>query len=207
MARRIVTINLSLLRDSGLTIDRLMDYLSKASRTETTKIRIAGDKLIIEFIGSKASIRESIARLKLVLSEVLVKRVGKDLHFYSLRRIYREVGLAIPPDVLAEILRRQGYKVERVSDGIATNASIDVVVELGSAIAHVFKQLEQEPLTTGARKALAAAAVATGLQPSSLLSLGLNHNILVEDNRGRIAIRGSWIESYKRLVDEAESGV
>ncbi len=200
MPRKTVSINLSKLAVKDP--DKLIEYLSRALKTSFVRLEIRGSRLIIELAGDSASIRTSMIRLKKLLSELkVVERKG--VYVYPPNLIYKEAGMAVPLDVVAEVLKAYGYKASYTSEGLETNAPLEEAVNAASAVAGALESMKAYPLTTSARKAVAAVSAITSLAPSDVISAGLSSGVLVEE-RERLSIKGSWRDAYKRLMESIE---
>ena len=200
MARRIVSIDLKklIVKDP----DKLVERLSKALKTDMARLEVRGSRLIVELQGDSASVRTSLARLKSVVSELTV-RSRRGLNVYPPNLVYREVGLAVPLDVVAEVLKSSGYRAHYTSEGLETSAPLDEVLKASEAIARILDSMKILPLTTSARKAVATASAATGFPPEEVVERGLQAGVIVEE-RDRMIIKGSWREAYRRLVKALE---
>ena len=204
MPRRTISFTIKRLRASSL--DKLVERLSREIRAEFARIEVKGDRLLVEIVGGKTGIRESVARIKALIRELEDRRVGGGLHVYSPRLIHREAGTAVPLDIVSEVLSREGYRARYTSEGLETNAPFEDVIEASSRVAEALRALEGVAATTSAKKALAAAAAATGLGVEFLVETASSRGFLVEDHRGRLTIKGSWRDTFKRLLEELGGG-
>ncbi|MCE4611392.1 MAG: DUF2067 domain-containing protein [Desulfurococcales archaeon] len=204
MAKKIVSIDLRRLvvKDP----DKLVERLSKALKTSMVRLEVRGPKLIVELQGDSASVRTSLARLKSIVSELTVKS-RRGLNLYPPNLIYREVELAVPLDVVAEVLKSSGYKAQHTSEGLETNAPLEEVLRISEAVANALESIKALPLTTSTRKAVTAASVVTGLPPEEVVERGLQAGVIVEEH-DKVIVKGSWREAYSKLVKalEGETG-
>jgi hypothetical protein len=186
--------------------DKLVELLSRALKTDFVRIEVRGSKLIVELAGDSASIRTSIIRLRDLVRQLSVEVKRGGMNVYRPTLIYREVGLAVPLDVVAEVLRANGYKAQYTSEGLETTAPLDEVLSASKAVADALNSMKHLPLTTGARKAVAAVSALAGVPPDNIIETGLSNGILEETGSYRITVKGSWRESFKRLLEVVGGG-
>ncbi|WP_165487924.1 DUF2067 family protein [Aeropyrum pernix] len=198
--RRVVAVNLRLLDVDDF--ERFLERLSRAVKVDYSSWRREGDKLLIEMVGGESSIRESIVRVKELLREYRRRARGGGLLSYSLRRVSREAGVAVPPDVLSTVLSGMGYRVEaRSGEGVLdTDAPWSLVVEVAREVGERLREAAAQPLTTSSRKLVVAASILAGSTLDDAVRAAVEEGLLEEDEKGRLLVRGGWRESLKTLL-------
>ncbi|BAN89793.1 uncharacterized protein conserved in archaea [Aeropyrum camini SY1 = JCM 12091] len=198
--RRVVAVNLRLLDIDDY--ERFLERLSRAIKVDYSSWRREGDKLLIEMVGGESSIRESIVRLKTLLREYRRGASSGGLVAYSLRRVSREAGLAVPPDLLSTVLSAMGYRAEaRGGEGVlATDAPWGLVLEVAREVGERLREVAAQPLATSSRKLVVAASILAGSTLDDAVRAAVEAGLLEEDEKGRLLVRGSWRESLKNLL-------
>jgi len=155
---------------------------------------------MIELVGDGASIRETIIRIKRLLDEYRVVAKKGGLREYAARRIHREAGLAIPMDVLAEVLKRNGWRSEAREDAIETTAPFQEVVSAARLVAEALEAMKHVQASRSAKKALATAMAATGAPLEDAVRAGLEAGVIVENDEGRLETVIPWREAAREII-------
>jgi hypothetical protein len=203
LARRTISFTVKRLQPGGL--DKLLERLSRELKSGFARVEVRGDRLVVELVGDKASIRESIVRVRRMLREMEVRRAPGGLYAYDPSAIRRNAGISVPLDVLAEVLISAGYRASYTGEALVTDAEMEVVAEASRRVAEALKALESVNAATGLRKALAAASAASGVGVEILLEEALSLGVAREAG-GRLIIKGSWRDSFRRLMESVERG-
>lgn len=186
-------------------MERFLERVAEAVKSYGASIRVEGDKVIVEVYGQEFMIRDSWIRLKKLLSEYSQPRGERG---YSLRLIAREVGLAVPGDVLAVVLREEG---SRASYGrgefIETDAGFDHVLDAAARVKRAIEESKLLNASRTAKKAIITVAALTGSPVSRVVEAGLDSGILSEDEEGKIIIRRPWHEVVRELREAVEHGI
>lgn len=182
--------------------ERFLERLSSQIKTSFTRIEIVGDTIIIEMAGDAASIRESLIRIKGLQEEYKgsIRKSSGEKREYNARKIYRDIGLAIPLDVLIEALRRNGWSAEESNSGIKTNASYEDVISIARLIAGAIEGMKHLEAARGAKKALAVAAAVTGAPLEDAVRAGIEVGVLMEDDTGKLLTRVPWREAAREII-------
>ncbi len=179
--------------------------MAEAVKSYGASIRVEGDRVLVEVYGQEFMIRESWIRLKKLLAEYSPPRGRRD---YSLRLVSREVGLAIPGDVLAVVLKEEGSRARyEGGDFLETDAGFDHVVDAAARIRRAIEEACLLALTRTAKKAVVAVAALTGRSVAEVVEAGLASGLLAEDDEGRIVIKRPWTEGVPELKEAVEHGV
>lgn len=174
--------------------ERFLERLFSQIKTPFSRVEIEDDRIMIELAGDGASIRETIIRIKRLQEEYRVSVKARGLRVYNARRIHREAGLAIPMDVLAEVLRRNGWRARESEEGIETDAPFDEVVSAAKLVAEAVGEMQHLDAARGAKKALATAMAVTGAPLQDAINAGLEAGVLVERSEGGLEARVPWRE-------------
>ncbi len=196
--RRVFSVRIP--REAWGDIESFLERVAEALKSYGATIKLRGDSLLVEVYGQEYMIRESWVRLKRLLSEYTPG--GEE--GYSLARISKDVGLAVPGDVLAVVLRLEGSRAEYRDGRLVTDAPYDVVVDAARRVRKALEEAKALAATRTAKKAVVAAAALTGLEVDRVVAAGLEAGLLSEDEEGKIAIKGPWEQLVRRLARVAE---
>lgn len=186
-------------------LERFLERVAEAVKSYGASIKVEGDRVVVEVYGQEFMIRESWIRLKKLLAEYAPPR-GK--RGYSLRLVAKEVGLAIPGDVLAVVLKEEGSRARyEGGDFLETDAEFDHVVDAAARIRKAIEEARLLASTRTAKKAVIAVAALTGRPVAEVVETGLASGLLSEDDEGRIVIKRPWTEVVPELKEAVEHGV
>ena len=186
-------------------LERFLERVAEAVKSYGASIRVEGDRVVVEVYGQEFMIRESWIKLKKLLAEYSPQR-GK--RGYSLRLVAKEVGLAVPGDVLAIVLREEGSRARYEGrDFLETDAQFDHVVDAAARIKRAIEEAKLLASTRTAKKAVVAVAALTGRRVAEVVEAGLASGLLLEDDEGRIVIKRPWTEVVPELKEAVEHGV
>ncbi len=202
VSRRIVKIPLKSVE--SVDIERFLELLTSSLKTRYSKARMEGGFLIVEIVGDRHSIRESLARIKRLVAEYSRDKKRRGVTRIQASRIHRDVGLAVPPDLLVEILKYQGYRASYIEGVVETDAPLDNVLQIAGGLAERLNELSRQPLATSARKAAAGASLLSGLPLSEILSIALEEGVFYSDSLSRAVARGGWKVALKNLLEILE---
>jgi hypothetical protein len=176
-------------------LDRFLERVSGALHSYGAVIRIEDDTLIIEVYGGRSMIRDSWIRIKRILSEYLTPPKGG----YSLKRIYRDVGLALPPDTLVEAVKSQGYRASIDGEFIHTNAPYEDVLEAAYSIKRALEDVKSLPATRTAKKLLITLSAIWGQPASRIAELLLSRGYARLTEEGKLELIKPWKELLREL--------
>ena len=145
-------------------------------------------------------IRDSWIRLKNLLREYSVESGAG----YRAKRLFRDIGLAIPLDALAEALKIKGYKASSDSEAIYTTAPYDEVVTVATLIKEALESLKEIRASRTAKRLIVSAYAVTGLSVYDIITRGIELGLLEEDPEGKILIKKDWREALRDLVKVIE---
>jgi len=179
--------------------ERFFNLLAKAAKTRVSNITIRKGKILVELEGDKASIRETIIAIRRLLREYRIEEAG-GWRVYNARFIHRLAGIAVPLDVVAEVLKLEGWPSEDVGEGLKTKASIEVVADASRRVSEAIKTLESIYAARTAKKLLAAAGAYTLADMDEIIDEALSLGLLEEDSEGKLAVKGPWKNALRKLV-------
>ncbi len=185
-------------------LDRFLEKLSKALRTQDAILRIEGDRVRIEVHGGKARIRDTIIHIKRLISEYKV--TGSTKYSYKPGLIFKRVGSAIPLDALALLLNLEGWEAEYREGTLLTNAKLEDVVTMGILLKDSMDKVSFLSISTSVKKALAVAMIETGRSGQELIERALDEDLIFEHGK-RLVPRTSWIDLAKTLISSEKSQV
>jgi len=180
--------------------DAFIRYLSKALIGDTILMRMQGDKIRIEIYGSEALAAMTAANLKRLLREFRVKRRGSRETRVSRAALTRAAGVAVPVDVLVEVLRVLGYRGDVEGDDLVTNAEPETIMDLAASLGHAIRETQMLDATRTAKKLVLAGMIAAGLDQLEVIERAMEVGVLDEDDEGKLFVRGDWREALKRLI-------
>jgi hypothetical protein len=183
-------------------VEKFLERLSEAIKSYGGAIRLEDNESVrVEIYGDGSMIRDSWIRIRNLLKEYRSLEVGRGLKGYSLKRIYKEVGLAVPSDVLVEALRVKGYKAESDGENIISDADLDTIISLASEIKRAIEDLRFVQATRTAKKLIAAVSATTGRPVDDVIEKGIETGFLSEEETsGKISVISPWREVIRELV-------
>ncbi|GAB6147619.1 DUF2067 family protein [Stetteria hydrogenophila] len=185
---------------AGVDVEKFLERVAEAVKSYGASIKVRGDKVLVEIYGEEFMIRDSLIRLKNLMEEYRPTRSGRG---YSLRLISREVGLAVPGDVLALVLRMEGSDARYADGFIETNASYEHVIDAAARVKRALEEARLLESTRSAKKAVVAVASLTGAPVERVVKAGLEAGLLFEDDDGKIVIKKPWMEVVPELKEAA----
>ncbi len=182
--------------------DKFMERLSKAVAGDPVLMRLQGDKLRIEVYGGEVLARRTVINVRRVIREFTVSRApsGRGARRLPREAINRAAGVAVPLDVLEEVLRIRGFEAEASGDYLVTNADAGEVERAASEVARMLSEAAGLPATRTAKKAIVAAGAASGASLVDVVDAGLSLGVLDEDLEGKLHVVGDWREASKRVA-------
>ena len=181
-------------------LERFLERLQSSVIGETVIGEMRGDTIKIQIYGSRSTIQRSIARIKQLLREYSTPRAGPGRR-YSVRLLSREAGVALPPDVLVEVLRLQGYRASYAEGQIETDAGEDEVVAAARLLGEAVRRLQAVHATRTAKKVLMAVlALDPSARPGEVAAEALSLGVFEELEDGRLHVPGDWREALKKLA-------
>jgi len=180
--------------------DAFIKYLSKALIGDTILMKLQGDKIRIEIYGSQALAAMTAANLKRLLREYRVKRAPRGGTRISRQALTRYAGVAVPVDVIVEVLKLQGYRAYEEGDDLVTNADPEIVEQVASSLGSALAETQHLYATRTAKKLVLAAMVATGRGQLEVIDAGMSVGVLDEDDEGKLFVRGDWREALKKVA-------
>ncbi len=180
--------------------ERFLERLFSQIKTPFSRVEVRDDMVIIELAGDGASIRETVIRIKRLQEEYRVATKGKGLKVYNDRRIYREAGIAIPIDVLVEVLRGGGWRAREAEDGVETDAPFPEVISVARLVAKAIEEMKHLDAARGAKKALATVIAVTGAPLQDAVNAGIEIGVLVERGDGGLEARMPWREAAREII-------
>jgi hypothetical protein len=183
-------------------LEKFLEKLSDAIKSYGGVVRIVdNNSLRVEIYGDGSMIRDSWIRIRNLLREYRSVEVGKGLRSYSLKRIHKEVGLAVPSDVIVEVLRAKGYEAEAREDDIVSNADLDTLISVALDVKNALEELKFVQATRTTKKLLAAVHAITGRPVDDIIEEGLEAGVLAEDeSSGKVSVISPWRDVLKKLV-------
>jgi len=176
-------------------IEKFLERISKSIYSYGASIRLEGDSITIEIYGEKSMIRDSWIKLKALLSEY--HKLSK---MYPSKLLYKDVGLAIPLDVLAEILKLEGYKSEASREGLLSEAPYEEVIARAEAMKSSLEEAKDLYATRTAKKLLVGASALTGIPVSRVVEISLQSGLVDFDEDGKLILLKPWKEALRELV-------
>jgi len=193
VARRVFKVKIP--RAAAADIDRFLERLNRAIHSYGALMRVEGDSVIIEVYGTKSMIRDTWIRIKKLLSEYAE---GPQSGF-RLARVYRDAGLALPADVISEVLRYYGYKAEADGVNLYTNAPYEDVLEAALKVKDAIISMRELPATRTAKKAVATLSAVWGESPQRVIELLLESGHAVLTEEGKLELIKPWKEVVSQL--------
>ena len=131
-------------------------------------------------------------------------REARGYRVYSARALHRQAGIAVPLDVVVELLTLEGYRAEEVEEGLKTTASPGEVIDAARRVAEAIKLLEGVYAARTAKKLLAVARAYTLIDLEEIIEACLSLGVLGEEGDGKLVVRGPWRSALKRLITKLE---
>lgn len=187
--------------------EKFLERLFKAVAGDPVLIRVKGDQVRVEVYGGDVLARQTLLGIRRVLEEFSTPRVpGAGMVRIPRRVVYREAGVAIPLDVLELLLSRYGYETRVEDDEIVTKAPTSLVYSAAREIARMLEEMKTLDATRTAKKFLMAVGAATGAGVLEAIDWGFEHDVLEEDDEGKLYLNLDWREAVKRVLAGKEGG-
>ncbi len=203
MARRNLVIKIppEALRD----LDRFIQRVSTALKVPEASFRLGKEGVLrVEVKGSRAEVREALARLKSVISEFTVVH-EKASNIYSVKWITNIAGGTISLDVLVEALKAKGYTAYVNEERLETSASKEVVSHLASLIREAYEYMKEPLYSRAFRKAIALAHTLTEKPVSEIIAMAEQRGYAIRKGE-KIFVKGSWKSVARDLSSPKELG-
>lgn len=184
--------------DAKYDLDRFLERLNSAIHAYGSVIRIEGNTIYIEVYGGKTMIKDTWTRIKKVLREYTPPPKGG----FKLVRIYRDVGIALPPDVLAAVIEASGYRTEYDRENLYTDASYEEVLLAAKAIRGALEEMRGLNATRTAKKLLATLSAIWGAPVASVIDVLIEKGYARLSDSGKIELLRPWKEALSELKGE-----
>ncbi len=182
-------------------LDKFIERLSESIKSYGGLVRLTDNNTLrVEIYGDGSMIRDSWIRIRNLLKEYQSSEIKRDMKTYNAKRLYKEIGLAIPLDVLEEVLKAKGHKAEIREEVIVTNTDFEEIIDFGLEIKRALEDLRFVDTTRTAKKLIAATAAITGRSVDDIINMGLDLGVLVEEDNGKISVISPWKDVLKKLV-------
>ena len=189
------TFSIKIPRGARSDLERFLERISEAIHSYGASLRIDGDRLIIEVYGERSMIMDSWLRIKRIVADY--SKLGKS---YPPRILYKDVGLAIPLDVLAEVLSLSGYRAAVENGELMTNAPYDTVISYAQAVKDALEGSKLIYATRTAKKLIVAASAYSALDPQRVIEAALNAGLMTMNDDGKLELLKPWREAVRELV-------
>ncbi len=184
--------------------EKFLERLSKALYGDTVVGTIKGDTIKLYIYGSRLTVERTVRLVKQLIREYSTPETPRG-RAYSLRMLSREARTAIPPDVLVEVLRAQGYKAWEGEGKIVTDADQDAVIGAARLVAQAIRSLEKVYAARTVKKALAAIlALHPDLPASAAVRVLVESGGAGYDEEGKLVPRRDWREALKEALKTLE---
>jgi len=183
-------------KEAWADLEKFLERVSEAIHSYGASLRVDGDNLIVEVYGEKSMILDSWLRVKKVVADYA--KLGSKS--YPSRLIYRDIGLAIPLDVLAEILMLDGYKASIENENLLTNAQYDTVLSYAQSIRDALEASKLIYATRTAKKLIIAASAYSTLDPRRVAERALDTGLIIMNDDGKLELIKPWKEALRELV-------
>ncbi|MEB2836546.1 MAG: DUF2067 domain-containing protein [Desulfurococcales archaeon] len=177
-------------------LERFLEALYKAIRSYGAVLRIKGDQLVIEVYGDRAMILDSWTRIKELISDY--SRVESST--YPARLIFKEVGLALPLDIIAEVLSLKGYSAAIEEEDLRTDAPYDEVISTALSVKEALEDTKLLYATRTAKKLVVAASALLEEDPHSVIERAIELGLARFDEEGKFELLKPWREALRELV-------
>ena len=180
-------------------LERFLEALYKAIRSYGAVLRIRGDQLVIEVYGDKAMILDSWTRIKELISDYS----RAESSTYPARLIFKEVGLALPLDVIAEVLLLKGYRATVEGEDLRTDASYDEVVNTALSVKEALENTKLLYAMRTAKKLVVAGSALLEENPHDVVERAIELGLARFDDEGKLELLKPWREALRELAGRA----
>ncbi len=180
-------------------LERFLEALYKAIHSYGAVLRIKGDQLVVEVYGDRTMILDSWTRIKEIISDY--SRVESST--YPARLIFKEVGLALPLDVIAEVLSLKGYRAAVEGEDLRTDAPYDEVVTTALSVRKALEDTKLLYATKTAKKLVVAGSALLEENPHDVVERALELGLARFDEEGKLELLKPWREALRELVGRA----
>jgi hypothetical protein len=182
---------------SAEDLERLIERLSESVPSEGLRIELKGDKVRILVEGPARPIDYVRLAVQATLSEVMGSRP------YRTEVRVRDLlpqATNMPADLLAEALRRRGFRSEAQDDVVRTHAPLDVVREVAFALVKVWNEvITHKELSRSARKAVVLASFMTSRPVGELIEVGVREGVLGKSKANKVLAVTDWVSAADRI--------
>ena len=182
-------------------LEKLLDRLSDSIKSYGGVIRLENESIRVEIYGDGSMIRNSWTRIRELMKEYKGIETERGVRSYSLKRIYKEIGLAIPSDVLVEVLKLRKYESEIINENVISTASFDEIIDIASNIKKALEDIKFIQATRTAKKLIITLSAFSGRATDDIIENGIKKGFLIEDEEnGKISVISPWREALKELA-------
>jgi len=189
----------------GKRCDELLERISEEV-PGAFSASIEGGILRITFDNSYIGVRETIEAIKdIARSLAHAQRPRGPGMRVSVKQIQKRMGGSAHIDPLIEVLKLRGYRVSASGGYIETDAPIEEVIDLASAVAGCAEESPKETLTPQARRAIIALCAHHGVGADHLVRVLEDQGILKREPDGRLGM-SKPVEDIKDIVSQNPGG-
>jgi hypothetical protein len=177
--------------------DKFLEKINKAIYNETAIIRLTGDTLQVYIYGGSLGAEKSLKEIRKIVKEYSTGG-RKSSPKISIKSLSREAGVALPGDVLIEIIKAQGYHAEISGENLETNAPLDTVYGIASLLGDAIKSAKNLYATRTAKKfVFALLTLYPGSSLQKLLDVAEDLRLVSYNSDGKLYVIGDWREAIK----------
>ncbi|RLE55091.1 MAG: hypothetical protein DRJ40_09030 [Thermoprotei archaeon] len=139
--------------------EMLLEEITARVKSTTIRIQSRLNTIEIYIYGTKDMIRAAESEIREIVKYVrgMLTRDFRGLYTYPISHVLSRAGLrvAIPVDLLIQVLEVKGYRAKIEGGSIRTDATVDVVQDLARKISEVYYNLSTSNLAPTAKKLVA----------------------------------------------------
>lgn len=179
---------------------KLYEYVKdRVPSLEHVEFKVSGSGLVVEAYGYETDVKRLWSELRSYV-RALRHVSTRGLNSFRVDYIVKLTGKTFPPDVLVEVLSRQGHRVEAGEGVIYTSAGVDEVLGLVERISELNSVAKNIAKGTAARYFIVSASLLTGLPPQEIVERAVGLQLMEPDESGAYLLKHEWRRALDLLV-------
>jgi len=195
MARRRYIVNV----DADIR-EEFINKILNSFTPHTVKIDIKGDNVVITLYGTIDEIKRCWYEIKDILATLKARAKAKSMGYtiLELKDVFKQVGGTFPPDVIVEIGKIKGFKVNFENGKIITNISEDELLEYIVKIVKAYEDMKFQVKGKAAKKLIASLAALFDLGTDSIIESCVEEGV-IEELEGNYVLAEEWRKALRRM--------
>jgi len=197
--------------ERSITIDcgnkeRCLEFMHRIEEELSSKTTVVAQlshtmKLSIKVIGLEPDVKETIKAIRDLYAELVRIEKLKPSRGVDIDQLVKDVGKPIQPDILVEVLNRNGIVAKQHGKLIIADCDYSTLLDYAKSVSMAVERVSKLPLAYSAKKLVAAAVALTNNHPEEIVMLTLEAGLIDEEGN----LRMKWNEALKVLLEYINS--